>query len=120
MSNVENNKNIKYRSAHLAIDIIQFICQQKAIKYLDPLFNQLVKASSSIGANLVEATGSGSKKDFINYYHIALKSSNETKYWLYLLHECNIEKEVIEKFQKETNEISKMIASAILTLKGQK
>ena len=49
------------------------------------LISQLLRSATSIGANLVEARAAHSKKDFIKFYEIALKSSNETKYWLCLI-----------------------------------
>ena len=36
----------------------------------------------SVGANVVEAKNSSLKLEFKRYYEIALKSGNETKYWL--------------------------------------
>jgi len=41
---------------------------------------QLLKSATSIGANIVEARGASSKKDFTNFFHHALKSANETIY----------------------------------------
>ncbi|WP_370632962.1 four helix bundle protein [Mucilaginibacter sp. UR6-11] len=38
-----------------------------------------------MGANIVEAKAGSSPKDFRNFYTIALKSANETKYWLCLV-----------------------------------
>ena len=63
------------------------------------------------------------KKDFINFYHIALKSANETKYWLAILSEklkTKNEKGKTEKLLEEAVEISKMLGSSLLTLKGKK
>mgnify|MGYP003866386553 CR=1 FL=1 len=50
--------------------------------------DQLLRAATSIGANIVEAKASSSKRDFIKFYEIALKSANETKYWLGLLRDA--------------------------------
>jgi len=74
-----------------------------------------------VGANVVEAKSSSSKKDYIRFFEFALKSANEKKYWLILL------KEVSPKLKKETNylsqemeEISNIIGASALTLKGKK
>jgi len=50
-----------------------------------PLINQLIRSSTSIGANISEATFGASKKDFINKITIALKEARETRYWLEIL-----------------------------------
>ena len=42
--------------------------------------DQLLRSATSIGANVVEAKSASSKRDFIKFYEIALKSANETKY----------------------------------------
>jgi four helix bundle protein len=56
----------------------------------------------------------------VKYYEIALKSSNETKYWLCLLRDSNlIVKDQVEKVLIEAVEISKMLGSSIITLKGK-
>ena len=47
--------------------------------------NQLLRAASSIGANLHEAKYAQSRSDFISKMEIALKESSETSYWLELL-----------------------------------
>ena len=48
--------------------------------------NQLLRCSSSIGANLHEARYAQSRADFISKLEIALKEASETDYWLELLH----------------------------------
>lgn len=56
------------------------------------LVDQLVRSGTSIGANIVEGGNSTSKREFINYFQIALKSAAETLYWLSLLKEINKDK----------------------------
>ena len=48
--------------------------------------NQIIRSSSSIGANLYEAKYAQSRADFINKLEISLKECSETEYWLELLH----------------------------------
>jgi four helix bundle protein len=43
------------------------------------LSDQLLRSATSIGANIVEAKSASSKKDYIKFYEIALKSAHETK-----------------------------------------
>jgi len=42
--------------------------------------DQLLRSATSIGANVMEAKSASSKRDFIKFYEIALKSANEIKY----------------------------------------
>ena len=82
--------------------------------------DQLIRSSTSIGANLIEAKSSSSKRDFIKFYEIALKSANETKYWIYLLKDSYRElKPQCEELLKEIAEIGNMLGASVLTLKGK-
>ena len=45
---------------------------------------QLVRSGTSVTANVREAKGASSRKEYINFYHYALKSSNETDMWISL------------------------------------
>ena len=83
--------------------------------------DQLLRSSTSIGANIVEAKSSSSKKDFIKFYEIALKSANETKYWLGLLRDStDVDKSKVNQLLKEIEEMSKMLGSSLLTFKNKR
>lgn len=83
--------------------------------------DQLIRAATSIGANLVEARASSSRLEYKKFYEIALKSSNETKYWLELLLETGLaERKDIEPLLSEVTELANMLASGVLKLKGKK
>jgi len=85
------------------------------------LGDQLLRSSTSIGANIIEAQAGSSKKDFTNYLNHALKSSNETKFWLGLLRDSGKgDKEIINSLLKETKELSNIFGSSILKLKSEK
>lgn len=89
--------NIRHRSFYLAKNVIVFVGKQKYDRLYFSLFDQLIRSVSSIGANLVEGFAGASKNDFIKFYTIALKSANETKYWLALIKETmGLEKDEIQ------------------------
>ncbi len=50
---------------------------------------QLLRAGTSIGANLAEARHAMSRNDFLAKVYIALKECAETEYWLDLLHDTD-------------------------------
>ena len=83
------------------------------------LVDQLIRSATSIGANVVEGGNSTSKKEFINYFQIALKSAAETLYWLALLQEMNQNNgERIQSLMKECSEIKKILSTVILNTKN--
>ena len=72
----------------------------------------------SIGANLIEGKGASSRKDFLNFHHIALKSANETAYWLALLKDgLDISDPELELLRNETVELTKILGASVVTLK---
>lgn len=81
----------------------------------DIFFKQIIRSSSSIGANYQEAQSSLTKKEFIQKLSISLKESYETCYWLELTVEVN--KYNLDKIINEAVEIKKIISSIILTSK---
>ena len=81
---MSDNKNIlREESIDFAIAVSD-ICDE--IKGCIVYVNQLVRCSSSIGANIHEAKYAQSRADFISKLEIALKESSETEYWLELLY----------------------------------
>lgn len=85
------------------------------------LNKQLIRSSTSILANYIEANSASSKKDFINYFTHSLKSANESKVWLALLRDMDKgNKNDLNNLLEELIEISNILASSILTLKGKK
>ena len=60
------------------------VCDE--IKGCRSYVDQIVRSSSSIGANLYEAKYAQSRADFIHKLEISLKECSETEYWLELLH----------------------------------
>ena len=62
-----------------------------------------------------------SKRDFIKFYEIALKSANETRYWLCLLRDSKLVVEnKISSLLDEAKQIADMIGSSLLTMKKKK
>jgi len=77
-----------------------------------------LRSATSIGANIIEAKSGNSRKNLISFYSIALRSANETKYWLCLVRDTlEVDKVEVNNLIKEADEISKIIGKSILTLK---
>jgi four helix bundle protein len=59
-----------------------------------------------------------SKRDFIKFYEISLKSANESKYWLGLLRDAT--ELDISDLLLELEEISRMLGASVITLKNKR
>lgn len=109
------------RLIRLTVDMVRFCGQLKSNSLLWEIVHQLIDAVSSIGANVVEAQASSSRRDFSHFFQIALKSSNEVKYWLLVLRElCPEHRQTVDRFLTEVIEVSNVIGSSILTMKNKR
>ena len=75
------------------------------------LSKQLLRAGTSIGANVEEAQAAQSKKDFTSKMAIASKESRETLYWLKLLNKANFLEDYTKKSSllKESDELVRIL-----------
>ncbi len=113
--------NLRYRAYYFSLDIIKLTAGFPEKKVYWIISNQLLRSATSIGVNLVEAKSSSSKRDFIKFYEIALKSANETRYWLCLLRDSKLVAEnKISSLLDEAKQIANMIGSSLLTMKNKK
>jgi len=112
---------LKYRAYRYSIDMIKFLDTLPKDTSTDIIAKQLLRSSTSIGANIIEAKGSSSKKDFTNFFGHSLKSANESLYWLGLLRDAKeIKNQRLSYLLNETRELANILGSSILTLKGKK
>jgi len=110
--------NIRHRCFHFAKEVMNFVkdCNYERIHF--SIFDQLIRSATSVGANVVEGGSGSTKKDFLNFFYIALKSANETKYWLCLIRDTmEVNRYKLDELLKEAEEISKIIAAIILSAK---
>lgn len=124
---ISNNHNLnlktdlKYRTYRFSLDIIRLVEKFPEKKVYWIISDQLLRAATSIGANIIEAKASSSKKDFINYFQISLKSANETVYWLSLLKDSGlVDRNKIDNLLDELKQICNMLGSSLLTMKGKR
>ncbi len=114
-------EEFKRRVYRFALEIIKFLDVLPKEKTCDVIGNQLLRSATSIGANVIESIAASSRKDFTNFFNYALKSANESKFWLGLLRDSGkADRKKVNVLLKETTEIANIIASSILTLKGKK
>ena len=113
----KNKYDLEERTLRFAENIID-LCKSIRQSYVNsPIINQLIRASSSIGANYSEANNASSKKDFKNKIFISKKECQETKYWLTLLKRCCPEKEnEIKPLWQECHELNLIFQKIINSL----
>ena len=115
---MKNDNIIQQKSFEFAVRIVnlyKYLIEDKK-EYV--LSKQLLRSGTSIGANVEEAIGGQSEKDFFAKLTISYKEARETHYWIRLLTETNyLNKTKSESLLKDINEILKIIGSILKSMK---
>ncbi|MBO7100114.1 MAG: four helix bundle protein [Bacteroidaceae bacterium] len=77
-------------SMNFAIRIVKFYKYLAEEKKIFVISKQLLRAGTSIGANISEAFYAQSRADFINKMNIALKEAGESEFWITLLYKSEL------------------------------
>ena len=113
------NNIVEEKSFRFAVRIIklyEFLCSQKK-EYV--LSKQILRAGTSIGANVAEAQQAQSKADFVSKLSIALKEAVETDYWIRLLCEVNyLSKTEADSVLIDCKELERILTSIINSTKN--
>jgi|SRR3989344_3652725 len=116
--NSKFKSDLKTRCYQFSLEIISFMDTLPNKRAAWIIADQLLRSAMSIGANLIEGSAASSRLEYKKFYEIALKSANETKYWLALLRDSGIaEKQKVEELLKEATEIANMLAAGVMKLK---
>lgn len=81
------------------------------------LSKQLLRSGTSIGANVEEAIGGQSKRDFLSKMNIALKETRETNYWLRLIKESKLLDINLDSNLQESKELTNILSAIVKTTK---
>jgi len=104
-------KDKSYAFAIRIVRLYQYLVSEKK-EYV--MAKQLLRAGTSIGANVSEANGAISKADFSSKISTAYKESLETKYWLTLLKDTGYLSHIeCESLFSDADELSKMMFSIL-------
>lgn len=107
-------KNLKNRTKKFAVDIIALCETLKNSKATPVVTYQLIKSSSSTGANYRAACRARSKSEFFSKICIVVEEADESEYWLEIIKEANLSnnKEELSCLTQEALEITKIMAKA--------
>jgi four helix bundle protein len=113
------NSIVQEKSFRFAVDIIEYARRHQKDHIILVLTRQLLRSGTSIGANIEEALGGQSRKDFIAKLATAAKEARETGYWLRLIRETqphNIKE--LACLLTECDALKVMLNSIILTTRS--
>ena len=114
---IDNKNQLREDAIEFAISLSD-ICED--IKGCSIYVNQIVRSSSSIGANIHEAKYAQSKADFINKLEIALKECYETEYWMELIYrKRRLSETTYKELRNKCGSIRRRLIASITTVKKQ-
>ncbi len=124
MEQNETKKKFKIRIYRYILRLIRFLTKLPNDPVIREIKSQLTRSGTSIGANYFEANAASSKRDYQNFFSYALKSANESKFWIAILLDSDlIPKNLIPEGKwllQETKELADIFASSIITMKGKR
>lgn len=99
-----------------AIEVYKSLILEK--EYI--LSKQFLRSATSIGANVEEAIGGQSKRDFIAKLSISYKEAREVHYWIRLLRDSKIlEEKVAKELILDSEEILKILTAILKSSKKE-
>jgi four helix bundle protein len=109
---------LKKRTQRFAVDIIKFVETLPSNRSLNVLVNQLLRSSSSVGANYRSACKGKSTADFINKIIISEEEADESIYWLELMEESGlVNNNSLLTLKKEATELTAIFTAIGKTAK---
>ena len=106
---------VKKKSYDFALRIIALSQYLRNENHFE-MSRQLIKAGTSIGANVEEALAGQSKRDFVAKMAIASKEARETNYWLRLVRDAKIvDAKKCKSLIGESEELVKILTSIVKT-----
>jgi len=111
---------LQTRPKAFALNVIRFVGTLPRNYVVDVLAKQLVRCSTSAGANYRAACRARSSADFIAKMKIVEEEADESVYWLEMLKESGYAAtEAVEPLLSEANEIVAMTVASIKTKRAQ-
>ena len=112
------SRKLSNRLLDLAVEVIKVIQIINKSYVGRQISGQLIRASTSAGANYEEACGAESRSDFIHKLQLVLKELRESAYWLKLATKASLlSPEKGEVLSREVDELLNIIAKSVVTAK---
>lgn len=114
-----DKRTFQKKTKDLGLHTIRMIEMMPRTTSAKILGGQILRCSTSVGANYRAACRSKSRKDFINKLKIVEEEADETLFWLEMIEESGIfRSDLLKSLKIETNEILSMIVSSLKTLRA--
>jgi len=110
---------VQIKSYNFAIRVVELYKDLSVNKKEFILSKQLLRSGTSIGANVEEALGGQSRKDFYAKLTISYKEARESHYWIRLLKDTNyLTQKQYDSLILDIEELLKIIGSIQKTIRN--
>jgi len=114
-------RDIRERTFEFAVMTIRFSESLPSTTNSAIVIKQLVRSSSSIGANVEEASAASSKADFAYKMGIALREGRETLYWLRIIRAVySVTVSNIDPLISEADQITRILGAIVSSARGKR
>jgi four helix bundle protein len=105
--------DIRERTFQFAVRVIRAVRQLPRDTTAQVIVRQLVKSATSIGANVEEADGAESKRDFIHKTGVSRKEARECRYWLRIIRATMLNNGEVAALEQESDELVRILSAMI-------
>ena len=105
--------DIRERTFQFAVRVLRAIRQLPDDPATRVVAYQLAKSATSIGADVEEADGAESRRDFVHKMSIARKEARETRYWLRAVRAAILDNKGFTALEQESDEIVRILSAII-------
>ncbi|MBA5794038.1 four helix bundle protein [Flavobacterium sp. xlx-214] len=102
------------RTFNFGVNTLMFLRTLPYNEELKVIKNQLIKSSTSVGANYEEAQAASSKADFNNKIKIVLREARESNYWIRILIALGFNSEELQILLNESKELKNIFGAIVV------
>jgi len=108
-------------SLTFAVDVVKAVGSLPRTTAGFELGRQLIRSGTSIGANVEEAQGAWTKREFGNLMNIAKREARETRYWLHILKATDLLKSsLVDPLVEDTERLIRILTAIVKTAESRR
>jgi four helix bundle protein len=109
--------DIRERTFQFAVRVIQAVRQWPRDTVAQVVPRQLVKSATSVGANVEEADGAESRRDFVHKTSVSRKEACESRYWLRIVRATMLDNDDFLALERESDGLVRILSAMIANAK---
>lgn len=120
MNQIKSHEELEKRLKEFALRVLRLVKELPKTEENRIYGRQVIRSSSSVGANYAEATSAHTKPDFLHDMNKCRKEAKETVYWLGLIFEANLVfQSRMKNLLDESLQIFKIFTSSVKTARNR-